>query len=322
MEEKNEIGAPVLKRVVVLEGGISSEREVSFLSARGVKEALASKGLEVESWDPAVDGVGALEEGGYDAAFIALHGRLGEDGSVQGLLNCLGIPYTGPGVTASAIAMDKELTKNIWRANGISVPAGVRLTREATDAELERAIAEFGAGGLVVKPGRDGSSIGVTKLDAGEVTLAALRAAIDAAAERDAAEVLVEEYIHGREFTIAVLDGKALPVIEIRAPEGSYDFENKYYTDVVRYDCPADLPEAQTAGLLAMCEKAFAVLGCRGWSRVDALQRPDGSFALLEINTSPGMTPHSLVPMAARAVGLSYADLCLKVLGLARTDLG
>ena len=155
---------PRLERVVVLEGGISSEREVSLLSGRGVKEALASKGLEVESWDPAVDSVGGLEEGAYDAAFIALHGTLGEDGSVQGLLNCIGLPYTGPGVTASAIAMDKELTKNIWRANGISVPAGVRLTAAASDAELERAIAEFGADGVVVKPGHDGSSIGVTKM--------------------------------------------------------------------------------------------------------------------------------------------------------------
>ena len=131
----------------------------------------------------------------------------------------------------------------------------------------------------------------------------------------------MEEYIHGREFTVAILDGKALPVIEICAPEGSYDFQNKYYTDVVRYECPAKLPEASAKALAAACEKAFAVLGCRGWSRVDALERADGTFALLEINTSPGMTPHLLVPMAARAVGLSYADLCLRVLGLARTDI-
>ena len=310
-----------LRRVVVLEGGISSEREVSLLSGKGVKEALLSKGLEVESWDPAVDSVGGLEEGAYDAAFIALHGVLGEDGSVQGLLNCIGLPYTGPGVTASAIAMDKELTKNIWRANGISVPAGVLVTANASDETLEQAAAEFGAEGLVVKPGRDGSSIGVTKLKCGEVSLEALRAAVDAAAKGGSDEVLIEEYIHGREFTIAVLDGKALPVIEICAPEGSYDFQNKYYTDVVRYECPAKLSEDAAADLARACEKAFAVLGCRGWARVDALERADGSFALLEINTAPGMTPHSLVPMAARAVGLSYADLCLKVLGLARTDI-
>ena len=264
--------------------------------------------------------MGGLEEGAYDAAFIALHGTLGEDGSVQGLLNCIGLPYTGPGVTASAIAMDKELTKNIWRANGISVPAGVRLTAAASDAELERAIAEFGADGVVVKPGHDGSSIGVTKIDRDALSLHSLRAALNAAAERDALEVLVEEYIHGREFTVAILDGKALPVIEICAPEGSYDFQNKYYTDVVRYECPAKLPEASAKALAAACEKAFAVLGCRGWSRVDALERADGTFALLEINTSPGMTPHSLVPMAARAEGMDYGTLCVKLLEGARID--
>lgn len=317
-----ETQAHPIRRAVVLEGGISSEREVSLLSGRGVKEALASKGIEVESWDPATDSVGALEEGRYDAAFIALHGKLGEDGSIQGLLNTIGLPYTGPGVTASAIAMDKELTKAIWRANGISVPAGIRADSAVSDAVLERAIAEFGANGLVVKPGRDGSSIGVTKIGKNALTLESLREAVRAAGKCDAAEVLIEEYIHGREFTIAVIDGKALPVIEIRAPEGSYDFQNKYYTDVVRYDCPANLPEDSAKALREACEKAFAVLGCRGWSRIDALERPDGSFALLEINTSPGMTPHSLVPMAARAVGLSYADLCVKLLELARTDLG
>lgn len=309
-----------LRRVVVLQGGISSEREVSLLSGGGVLKALREAGLEAEAWDPAVDSVGMLEEGGYDAAFIALHGRLGEDGSVQGLLNCIGLPYTGPGVTASAIAIDKELTKNVWRANGISVPAGVRLSGDASDEALLDAIARFGATGLVVKPGHDGSSIGVTKIAPEAVSLDALRDAVREAAGRDAGEVLVEEYVHGREFTIAVLDGRALPVIEIIAPQGSYDFQNKYYTDVVRYECPAKLEDERAAGLARICEKAFRVLGCRGWSRIDALERPDGSFVLLEINTSPGMTPHSLVPMAARAVGLDYAALCMRVLGLAQTD--
>ena len=309
-----------LRRVVVLQGGISSEREVSLLSGGGVLKALREAGLEAEAWDPAVDSVGMLEEGGYDAAFIALHGRLGEDGSVQGLLNCIGLPYTGPGVTASAIAIDKELTKSVWRANGISVPAGVRLSGDASDEALLDAIARFGATGLVVKPGHDGSSIGVTKIAPEAVSLDALRDAVREAAGRDAGEVLVEEYVHGREFTIAVLDGRALPVIEIIAPQGSYDFQNKYYTDVVRYECPAKLEDERAAGLARTCEKAFRVLGCRGWSRIDALERPDGSFVLLEINTSPGMTPHSLVPMAARSVGLDYAALCMRVLGLAQTD--
>ncbi|MDO5530833.1 D-alanine--D-alanine ligase [Sutterella sp.] len=310
-----------LKRVVVLMGGISSEREVSILSGTGVTEALRSKGLEVETWDPATDSVGALEEGGYDAAFIALHGKLGEDGSVQGLMNCIGLPYTGPGVAASAIAMDKEMTKTLWRDAGVAVPAGVCITAaDATDEKLAQIIRDFGATGLVVKPGHDGSSIGVTKLDAGKLSVEVLREAVKHAADYDAGEVLVEEYIRGRELTIALVDGKALPVIEIIAPEGSYDFQNKYYTDSVRYECPAKLTDQETRELQDACERGFAAIGCRGWARVDAMQRPDGSFALLEINTSPGMTPHSLVPMAARATGLDYAGLCMKVLGLAETD--
>ena len=261
-----------------------------------------------------------LEEGGYDAAFIALHGKLGEDGSIQGLLNCLGLPYTGPGVAASAIAIDKEMTKAIWSDAGIPVPAGARLSARSGDDELLSAIDAFGKTGLVVKPGHDGSSIGVTKILPEALSLESLREAVKNAAACDACEVLAEEYIQGREFTVAVLDGEALPVIEIIAPEGSYDFQNKYYTDSVRYECPAKLSEAESAALRAACEKAFRTLGCRGWSRIDAMRRPEGGFALLEINTSPGMTPHSLVPMAARSVGLDYGELCLKVLGLAQTD--
>lgn len=306
------------KKVVLLMGGTSSEREVSLMSGSGVKAALESKGVEVDVFDPKIDSVEKLSSG-YDAAFITLHGKGGEDGSVQGLLNYLGLPYTGPGVAASAVAINKELTKAVWRDAGVSVPRGVKLGPDADDEELRGAIASFGSAGLVVKPARDGSSIGVTKLQPGDLTLESLRAAVDAAALKDS-EVLVEEYIHGREFTVAVLDGKVLPIIEIKAPEGSYDFQNKYYTDSVQYDCPAVLSEEEAASLSRECEKAFRVLGARGWSRIDALQREDGSFALLEINTSPGMTPHSLVPMAARAVGLDYADLCIKVLSLARCD--
>ena len=310
------------KRVVVFMGGISSEREVSLMSGKGVASALEEKGYEVTTFDPASDSVEMLEAGKFDAAFIALHGKLGEDGSVQGLLNCLGIPYTGPGVEASAVAMDKNLTKLVWRAAGIPVPAGRRVTQ--TDAEktatLEALIQDFGEEGLVVKPDRDGSSIGVTKLLAGEVTVEALRKAIEKAAGEHDEPVLVEEYVHGREFTIALLDGKALPVIEIRAPEGAYDYQNKYFTDVTKYDCPADLPAEKAAEIARLSERAFAALGCRGWARVDALSRPDGSFVLLEINTSPGMTPHSLVPMAARAVGLDYPALCERVLELADLD--
>lgn len=309
------------KRVVVFMGGISAEREVSLMSGQGVAAALVERGFDVTTFDPATDAFETLEDGKFDAAFIALHGKLGEDGSVQGLLNCLGIPYTGPGVQASAVAMDKELTKLIWRAAGIPVPAGVRMTkREAADAaRIERLIADFGAEGLVVKPERDGSSIGVTKLVKAALSAEALREAIELAAGEEGA-ALVEEYVHGREFTIALLDGKALPVIEIRAPEGAYDYQNKYFTNVTEYDCPASLDAEKSAELAALCERAFAALGCRGWARVDALSRPDGSFVLLEINTSPGMTPHSLVPMAARAVGLDYPALCERVLSLADLD--
>ena len=306
------------KKIVLLMGGTSSEREVSLMSGSGVKAALESKGVEVDVFDPKTDPVEKLSAG-YAAAFITLHGKGGEDGSVQGLLNYLGLPYTGPGVAASAVAINKELTKAVWRDAGVSVPRGVKLGAAASDEELREAIASFGSSGLVVKPARDGSSIGVTKLQPCDLTLESLRAALEAAALKDS-EVLVEEYIHGREFTVAVLDGKVLPIIEIKAPEGSYDFQNKYYTDCVQYDCPASLSDKEAAELARECEKAFKVLGARGWSRIDALQREDGSFALLEINTSPGMTPHSLVPMAARAVGLDYADLCLKVLSLARCD--
>ena len=309
------------KRVVVFMGGISAEREVSLMSGQGVAAALVERGFDVTTFDPATDAFETLEDGKFDAAFIALHGRLGEDGSVQGLLNCLGIPYTGPGVQASAVAMDKELTKLVWRAAGIPVPAGVRMTkREAADAaRIERLIADLGAEGLVVKPERDGSSIGVTKLVKAALSPEALREAIELAAGEEGA-ALVEEYVHGREFTIALLDGKALPVIEIRAPEGAYDYQNKYFTDVTKYDCPADLPAEKAAEIARLSERAFAALGCRGWARVDALSRPDGSFVLLEINTSPGMTPHSLVPMAARAVGLDYPALCERVLELADLD--
>ena len=209
------------------------------------------------------------------------------------------------------------MTKTLWRAAGLPVPEGRVMTGDEDDAALEAVIRELGATGLVVKPGRDGSSIGVSKLD--RPTTASLREALKLAKSL-CDEILVEEYIRGREFTVAVLDGRALPVIEIRAPEGSYDFHNKYYTDVVSYDCPANLSEEESATLRGYCEKAFRAVGARGWSRIDALRRADGRFALLEINTAPGMTPHSLVPMAARAEGMDYGTLCVKLLEGARID--
>ena len=292
-----------LGKVVVLLGGHSSEREVSLMSGQGVLKALREKGVDAHAFDPAREPVEALLAGGYGRAFIALHGGAGENGTVQGLLNFLRLPYTGPGVAASAASFDKG--------------EGRVMTGDEDDAELEAVIRELGAMGLVVKPGRDGSSIGVSKLD--RPTTASLREALKLAKSL-CDEILVEEYIRGREFTVAVLDGRALPVIEIRAPEGSYDFQNKYYTDVVSYDCPANLSEEESATLRGYCEKAFRAVGARGWSRIDALRRADGRFALLEINTAPGMTPHSLVPMAARAEGMDYGTLCVKLLEGARID--
>lgn len=305
------------QKIVLLMGGTSSEREVSLMSGSGVKEALLSRGYNVTVFDPKLQSLSELETGHFDRAFIALHGRGGEDGSVQGVLNLLGIPYTGPGVKACAVAMDKELTKRVWHDRGIPSPRGVRVDASVTDDTLQTVMKELGATGLVVKPSHDGSSIGVTKLKT--PTLEALRQAINQAGTHDT-DVLIEEYIRGREFTIALLDGKALPVIEIVAPDGDYDFQNKYFGDAVRYTCPAPISDEESQTLRQLCEQAFAALGARGWARVDAMQRPDGSFALLEINMSPGMTPHSLVPMAARAVGMDYATLCETVLKLAATD--
>ncbi len=303
------------EKVVLFMGGTSSEREVSLMSGAGVRDALVSRGVNVTVFDPKEQSLAQLEQGGFDRAFIALHGVGGEDGTLQGVLNYLGIPYTGPGVMACAIAMDKEMTKTIWRAAGLPVPEGVALNAAVSDEQILEIIERFGKSGLIVKPGHDGSSIGVSKLQT--PTLESVRAAINAIAD---SEILIEEYIHGREFTVALLDGRALPVIEISAPEGDYDFQNKYFGDAVKYTCPAPLPEAEASELSALCERAFAAIGARGWARVDVMQRADGRFALLEINTSPGMTPHSLVPMAARAVGMSYADLCLNVLALAQCD--
>ena len=272
-------------RVVLLKGGVSSEREVSLMSGAGVEAALRGAGVDVTVFDPQTDPLSKLVEGNFDRAFISLHGKQGEDGVIQGLLNYLGIPYTGPGVTASAVAMNKELTKALWRDAGIPVPEGRRLAGNVTDAELEQLIRDFGADGLVVKPAKDGSSIGVTKLQKDDVTLAALRAAVDAAGGED---VLVEAYVHGREFTVAVVAGEALPVIEIIAPEGDYDFQNKYYTDDVRYECPAAIADDRSAELRALCEKAFAVLGCRGWSASTCSKSPTAASCCLKSTPRPG----------------------------------
>ncbi|WP_417284635.1 D-alanine--D-alanine ligase [Comamonas sp.] len=313
-----DIDVKALGKVAVLMGGRSSEREVSLMSGTGVLAALQSKGVDAHKFDPAEQGLDQLKVQGFDRCFIALHGRFGEDGTVQGALELLGIPYTGSGVMASSIAMDKIMTKRIWRFEGLSTPDW-RMVASAEDT-----LAAFQALGapMIVKPARDGSSMGLTK-----VTTADQCAQAYALAAQYDAEVLCEEFIAGDETTCPVIGSgaaaHALPVIRIVAPEGNYDYQNKYFTDTTQYHCPSGLPEKEEKAIQELVEKSFRTLGCRGWARADIMIRAsDRKPFLLEINTSPGMTGHSLVPMAARATGVSYENLCLGLLASSALDDG
>ena len=299
-------------RVAVLMGGVSSEREISMMSGSGVLKALLARGVDAVAVDPA-QGLRRLVCEKFDRAYIALHGRFGEDGTIQGVLEYLQIPYTGAGVQASAVAIDKIATRALWEKASLPVARGMTVTSASQAEDVLQAL----GGDVVVKPSREGSSIGVVRLH--KATLQEIHQALDEALKLDT-QVLVEERIYGSELTVSILDGKALPIIDIQAPEGDYDYKNKYWGDAVHYVCPARLNAEVASQIAATCEKAFAVLGARGWGRIDVMMRPDGSFVLLELNTSPGMTPHSLVPMAARAVGLSYEDLVLRVLDTATLD--
>ncbi len=303
-------------KVAVLMGGSSAEREVSLMSGAGVLKALQSKGVDAHAFDPAERDLGDLKRDGFGRCFIALHGRFGEDGTVQGALELLGIPYTGPGVMASAVAMDKLMAKRIWVAEGLSTPAW-RQVHSA--AETHEAFAALGSP-MIVKPVREGSTIGLTK-----VTSAAQCEAAYALAARQDPMVMCEQFIAGDEVTCPVLGtghaARALPVIRIVAPDGNYDYQNKYFTDDTKYLVPSGLPAGEEAVIQALVLQAYRTLGCRGWSRADvmidaATRKP----YLLEINTSPGMTGHSLVPMSARAAGISYEDLCVQLLASAGLD--
>jgi D-alanine-D-alanine ligase len=305
-------------KVAVLMGGRSAEREVSLMSGAGVLKALQSKGIDAHAFDPAERDLIELKRKNFKRCFIALHGRFGEDGTVQGALELLGIPYTGSGVMASAIAIDKTMTKRVWLAEGVPTPKYTLLKRGAYQREDVVKVPDDLGLPLIVKPAREGSSIGVAKVQG----YSEVQAAVDAAAALDT-DVLCEQFIAGDEVTCPVLgtgDGaRALPVIRIVAPEGNYDYQNKYFTDDTKYLVPCGLPEGEEAAIQDIVLKAYRVLGCRGWGRIDvmidaATRKP----YLLEINTSPGMTGHSLVPMAVRAVGISYEDLCVKILELAR----
>jgi len=307
-----------LGKVGVLFGGRSAEREISILSGTGVLQALQSKGVDAHAFDPAERSLADLAAEKFDRVFIALHGRYGEDGSLQGALEQLGIPYTGSGVMASSVGMDKITTKIVWLAHGVSTPKYAVID---DGDDLDKLVADLGLP-LIVKAPLEGSSIGITKVTRAEE----LKAAVDLARRYDK-RVLAEQFVSGREFSVPVLgtgaEARALPVIEIVAPEGNYDYQNKYFTDDTQYHCPAALDAATTGAIQREVEKAYRALGCEGWSRIDVMLREsDKQPFLLEVNTSPGMTTHSLVPMAARAEGVSYEDLCVQILRSASLKIG
>jgi D-alanine-D-alanine ligase len=294
-------------KVAVLMGGPSSEREISFLSGNAVLKALRGEGVDAHAFDPAERDLWDLQREGYARVFIALHGRFGEDGTVQGALETLKIPYTGSGVMASALAMDKWRTKLVWLASGIPTPR-YRVVDARTD--WMRVVAELGLP-LIVKPAREGSTIGITKVskvDHDEVALAHAEAA------KHDPLVLVEEFVAGVELTASIVGRRALPLIRIEAPQGNYDYHNKYFSDETKYFCPSGIDAALEERIRADALAAFDVVGCEGWGRLDLILQPDGRYSFLEVNTSPGMTGHSLVPMAAKQAGVPFAQLCVEIL--------
>lgn len=296
-------------RVAVLYGGRSAERAVSLKSGKAVLDALQGAGVDAYGIDAGHDLANQLIADRPDRVFIALHGRGGEDGSLQGLLESLQLPYTGSGVMASALGMDKLRTKLIWQSLGLSTPAYAVLRDQAECAEI---VANLGTP-LIVKPIHEGSSIGMAKVQ----DVQGLEQAWQAAQQYDDV-ALVEKWITGAEFTVAILDGRALPAIRLRTPHTFYDYEAKYLTNDTQYICPCGLSPKREAELGELCLQAFNAVGCRGWGRVDVMQDEAGQFYLLEVNTVPGMTDHSLVPMAAAAAGMTFGELVLAILASAR----
>ena len=295
-------------KIAVLFGGRSAEREVSLMSGNNVLKALREAGLDAHAFDPAEREIFELKRDGFNRAFIALHGRYGEDGTVQGALELMGIPYTGSGVMASALAMDKVRTKMVWTTAGIPTP---RFEVVGADSDWAGVAKRLGLP-LIIKPAREGSTIGLTK-----VTAAAQLPEAYALAARHDPFVMAEEFIAGEELTAGFLGDQALPLIRIEAPQGNYDYQNKYFSDETKYHCPCGLPETEELRIRAIVMKSAQALGCAGWGRADLIRRADGSVQFLEMNTSPGMTGHSLVPMAAKQAGLSFRDLVLRILELA-----
>ena len=301
--------AATMGKVAVLFGGGSAEREVSLMSGKAVLAALRSAGVDAHGFDPAERDLHILKEEGFERAFIALHGRGGEDGTVQGALELMGIPYTGSGVMASALSMDKWRTKMVWQAAGLPTP---RYRLLDADSDWDAVADDLGLP-IFVKPVHEGSSMGATKV----LEASALKAAWELAARFDSL-VLAEEFVDGQELTCPFLGDEALPVVRIVAPDGNYDYQHKYFTDDTEYHCPAGLPDALEAEIRALVSRSARVLGCRGWGRADLILRADDSYTLLEMNTVPGMTSHSLVPMSARVAGMDFAALCVAILEGAR----
>ncbi|MFP5976432.1 D-alanine--D-alanine ligase [Enterobacter mori] len=299
-------------KIAVLFGGTSAEREVSLNSGAAVLAGLREGGVDAHPVDPKEIDVTQLGAMGFDKVFIALHGRGGEDGTLQGLLELIGLPYTGSGVMASAISMDKLRSKLLWQGAGLPVAPWVALTRNAFELGLSDSVnTRIAALGLpvIVKPSREGSSVGMSKVDKAED----LSAALTLAFQHDE-EVLIEKWLSGPEFTVAMLGEEILPSIRIQPAGVFYDYEAKYLSDETQYFCPSGLEAEREADLQSLVLKAWNVLGCRGWGRIDVMLDGDGQFYLLEANTSPGMTSHSLVPMAARQAGMSFSQLVVRIL--------
>ncbi|RVT45751.1 D-alanine--D-alanine ligase [Rheinheimera sediminis] len=294
-------------KVAVMFGGTSAEREVSLRSGAAVLAALQKQGVDAHAFDPKDQPLSALTSAGFDRVFIVLHGRGGEDGTMQGALQLMGLPYTGSRVLGSALAMDKIRCKWLFQAQGL--PTAKFLVAEAGKQLNYQDILQQLAGKVMVKPANEGSSIGMSAASSAQE----LEQALAVACKYDS-DVLVEQWIQGREFTVTVLNGKALPIVEMRTPRSFYDYEAKYQSTSTEYLCPAPLTADQTAFLQQIAAAAFTAVGASGWGRVDAMLDEQGNFYLLEVNTVPGMTEKSLVPMAAKAAGLSFEQLVLQIL--------
>jgi len=300
-------------KVAVLMGGRSAERAVSLKSGERVLAALTSKGVDAHAFDPKERSIGALVEQRFDRAFVILHGRYGEDGTIQGALELLGIPYTGSGVLASALAMDKWHAKLVWQSCGIPTPRSELLLH---GSDLQAVATRLGLP-LMVKPANEGSSIGMTKVKSAHE----LAEAYALAANYDSV-VIAEAFVDGVELTAGILGGKPLPLIKLETPREFYDYEAKYQAQDTRYLIPCGLPPDAERIVQDEALFAFNTLGCSGWGRVDLMLDRSGKPYFLEVNTSPGMTDHSLVPMAARHAGLSFEELCLRILESARLEKG